>query len=139
MENGRCAYHGGRTPKGKDWHKTRWPNRDAPDAMQKLDRKLKDRQRDEKARKKRLAIMTPEERERHEHWQRTHRPGPPAERARLRADRKQAADARKRLAELEREPTPANPEAEAIARRIAELERRKAWLAALANGDGIFG
>lgn len=139
MENGRCAYHGGRTGSGENWHKTRWPNGKSPDAEKKLARKLKDRERAAKARQKRLATMTPEERRRHEHWHRTHKPGSPTERERLRAERKQAADARKRVEAMEREPTPASPEAAALQAKIDQLERCKALLAALANGDGIFG
>lgn len=139
MANGRCAYHGGRTPKGDDWHKTRWPNGEAPDAEKKLARKLRDRQRVEKARQMRLGAMTPEERERHQNWQRTHRPGSAAERDRARRERKQAAEMRERLAGMERTPPPTDPAAEALARRIEQLERRKALLAALAAGDGIFG
>ena len=40
LKNGRCAYHGGRTPKGDAWHKIRYPNGKAPNAEAKLRRKF---------------------------------------------------------------------------------------------------
>jgi hypothetical protein len=64
MANGRCYLHGGRTPRGKDWHRPQ-PGSDAV----KTQRKLKDIERAAKKRAKRLASMTPEERQRHAEWQ----------------------------------------------------------------------
>jgi len=131
MANGRCAYHGGLTPRGDNWHKPRWPNPDAPDAEQKLARKLRDLERAAKKRAARVAAMSPEERRRYDAWQRACKPGPAAVRAAARQARKQAAAFAKSLSEKR----PANPEAEAIQREIDKLERR----AASARGFDIFG
>ena len=126
MANGRCAYHGGRTPRGDDWHKPKWPNGDAPDFEKKLARKLQDRQRAEKQRQKRVAAMTPEDRERYEQWHQTHRSGSAAERARLRQERKRNAETRKRVAEMERVEAGRASAVEARARRIAFATARTA-------------
>ncbi|TPL87119.1 hypothetical protein [Mesorhizobium sp. B2-3-12] len=91
--------------------------------MAKLDRKLKALDRAAAKRAKRVAAMSPEQRQRYDAWQKTHQPGPAAARQRKRADRKSAAD----LRDLVSRPRPA-PSAEVI-----ELERliadRKADLA----------
>jgi hypothetical protein len=94
MENGRCAWHGGRTPSGDRWHKVRWPNAAGAEAEQKLNRKLRDHQRAAKRRALRLEQMTPEERATHLQWQKTHQPGSQKARTAERIRRKQAADAR---------------------------------------------
>lgn len=127
MENGRCYYHGGRTPKGKDWHKPRWPNKSAPDAEQKVVSRLRNLEQAEKQRQKRLAKMTPDERDAYEKWKRDHPTGTPAHREAKRLARKQSADARTRLLKPTPE-RPVDPESVARARRIAEL---RAQLAAL--------
>ncbi|MBZ9742363.1 hypothetical protein [Mesorhizobium sp. CO1-1-4] len=123
MANGRCPRHGGKTGKGNNWHRPVWPHRDAPDAMAKLDRKLKALDRAAAKRAKRVAAMSPEQRQRYDAWQKTHQPGPAAARQRKRADRKSAAEIR----DLVSQPRPA-PSAE-----VLELERliadRKADLA----------
>ena len=95
LANGRCYIHGGRTPKGKGWHKPQLPARDGPEAIKKLDTKLRDLERRRKAREARIAAMTPEQRARYDAWQRSHQPGP-SERERGRRDR----DARRLLSEL---------------------------------------
>ena len=137
MENGRCYYHGGRTPKGKNWHKPSWPKKTAPDAEQKVVARLRNLERAEKQRQKRLAKMTPDERTAYDKWKRDHPTGTPAQREAKRLARKQNADARARLTQPRPE-RPLDPESAAIADRIAEL---RAQLAAPANpnlGD-IFG
>lgn len=96
MANGRCYYHGGRTPKGKDWHRTRWPKKSAPDAIEKMEAKLLRIDRARKARKKRLATMTSDERAAYDKWQSTHAVGTPASRERKRNERKQNAAFRAR-------------------------------------------
>lgn len=83
MENGRCRWHGGLTPKGREWHRVQA----APSGREA--QKLDTIERRVKARARRLRKMTPEELERHEAWQRSHKPGPAARRA---ADRKQRRD-----------------------------------------------
>lgn len=123
MANGRCYVHGGRTPKGDDWHRPRWPDGDAPNAEVKLARKLRDMERSAKKRATRLAKMTPEERERHAHWQRTHKPGSPRKRAAEREYRRQNADAAKML---ENKRADVDPAVVDLQRAIDELERRAA-------------
>ncbi|RVC95857.1 MAG: hypothetical protein E5V54_00920 [Mesorhizobium sp.] len=114
MANGRCWAHGGRVPSGENWHKPVWPNRDASDAEAKLNRKLNDLQRAAAKRAKRVAAMTPEERAAHEQWQKTHKPGPAAARARARRERQEAKQVREIFS--------ARPDPVAIP-EISELER----------------
>lgn len=124
MANGRCCHHGGKTPAGDQWHKTQWPKRNAPDAEQKLGRKLKAAERAAKKRARRLAEMTPEERQRHDEWHRTHRPGLQSARAAARARREQAREAAVSFSQdTARAP---DPEADRIQRQIDELERQLA-------------
>lgn len=118
MDNGRCYLHGGRTPRGKDWHRPQ-PGADAA----KTQRKLKDMERAAKRRAKRLAAMTPEERKRYEDWKRTHKPGPAGPRAAGRARRAQARDARERFAKMD-EPSPVIAEAQALAEAIEALRHQ---------------
>lgn len=103
MANGRCHKHGGKTPKGDNWHRPLWPHRDAPGANTKLNRKLNDLQRAAAKREKRKKRMSAEERAAHEQWQRTHKPGPAAARARTRRERKDAAEMRELFLKVERE------------------------------------
>jgi hypothetical protein len=126
-ENGKCRYHGGATPKGKDWHKPRWPDRKDPRAMDKLDAKLKDRERAAKKREIRLAAMSPEERERHAAWHRARKPGSPADRIRARLERKAAEEVRARL---EQPPAPSNSELVAIHSHIEKLRCQAAEIEA---------
>lgn len=138
--NGRCRLHGGATPKAKDWHKPRWPDRDSPRAMDKLHAKLKDQERAAKKRAARLAAMSPEERERHDAWHRARMPGSPADRTRARLDRQHAAEAR---AMLDRPPAPPSAEATEIQRHLERLrreaERIEARLAQQSSGmKGVF-
>ena len=121
MANGRCYVHGGRTPKGDAWHKPRWPNGDAPDAETKLCKKLRDHDRARKRRANRLAAMTPEERERHERWQRTHKPGKAAVRKEARLRREQAAAAR---AAIQRAEDGRRSDASDLQRAIEALKKR---------------
>lgn len=125
MANGRCDVHGGRTPKGKDWHKPRWPNKNAPDAMEKLNRKLNDLDRAYRKRERRLAAMTDEERARYEEWLRDHKPGSAAGRQTAKIRRQQDTDARARLAHAERSTRPMSPELERLEKLIAQLEMEK--------------
>lgn len=120
MENGRCYYHGGRTPKGKNWHKPSWPKKTAPDAEQKVVARLRNLERAEKRRQKRLAEMTPDERAAYDKWKRDHPTGTPTQREAKRLAREQNADARARLLQPAPE-RPVDPESAVIARRIEEL------------------
>lgn len=124
MANGRCCHHGGKTPSGDQWHKTQWPKGSAPDAEQKLGRKLKAAERAAKKRARRLAEMTPDERQRHDEWQWTHRPGPPSVRAAARDRRERAREAAVSFSQ-ETARTP-DLEVDRIQRQIDELERQLA-------------
>ncbi|MFI5411578.1 hypothetical protein [Kaistia sp. UC242_56] len=104
LENGRCYLHGGRTPKGDQWHCPVWPDKNAPNANAKLARKLQDLERAAQKRAMRLATMSPEERAAHERWQKSHPSGSAGTRATDRARRRQDAEARKLFAQLEPAP-----------------------------------
>lgn len=121
--NGRCQYHGGRTPKGRHWHRPRWPNRDAPDAAQKLNRKLRDLERAARKREARLAAMTAQERAAFDRWHRLRPTGSPAERAARKRDREAAAEAR-RLLQADASPTKAPAEHDDLQKAIDDLSRQ---------------
>lgn len=114
MANGRCHWHSGATPKGDDWHRPRWPNKKAPGAMKRFHRKIGDLQRAADKRAKRLARMSAVERQAHEAWHKTHKPGPAKARAADRERRRQDRAAR------------------------ADILRIQIQLA-IENGEGVFG
>ncbi|MDR6870116.1 hypothetical protein J2Y55_001116 [Bosea sp. BE125] len=134
MANGRCVYHGGSTPSGDNWHKPRWPKANAPGADAKLGGKLRDLDLTARKRERRLAAMTPEQREQYRRWQAAHKPGPAAKRrsARLPGVKHVKLD------------EPASSLATSTAPEFAELNRllgeAKARLDSLTNENlGIFG
>lgn len=131
MANGKCYVHGGRTPAGDGWHKPRWPDGDAPNANEKLNRKLRDRERAAKKRAARLAAMSERERARYEKWLLAHRPGPAAQRNARRLEKKQSDEMRELLKRVEAK---REPMIDALQRQIDELEHQLA----LARKD-IFG
>lgn len=136
MENGKCYFHGGRTPSGKGWHKPVWPDASAPNATAKLNRKLRDLDRAAKKRAKRVQAMTAEERAAYVAWKKAHAPGSAAARSAARRERQDAASVRA-LMEAPVAPVPKSPEQIAIAERLAELE---ALLEAREDEDkGVFG
>ncbi|RWH52572.1 MAG: hypothetical protein E5X23_11950 [Mesorhizobium sp.] len=126
MANGRCYLHGGKVPSGDGYHRPMWPNRDAPDAEAKLNRKLNDLQRAAAKRAKRVAAMTPDERATYEAWQRSHKPGSATAREQARAERKQNAELREMMAAAR---PAATGEAAALESQIAmlraELDERR--------------
>ncbi|RWL42246.1 MAG: hypothetical protein EOR60_26070 [Mesorhizobium sp.] len=127
MANGKCFIHGGRTPRGNEWHRTQWPDGKSPDAEKKLQRKLVERERYAKKRAARLAAMSTAERERHEAWHAARKPGSAAAREQARAERKQNAELREMIAAPRPAPT---GEAAALESQIATLraeldERRR--------------
>jgi hypothetical protein len=132
MANGRCHAHGGRTPKGANWHKPVWPDAERPDAIDRLNRKLRDHRKTAKKRAARLAAMSPAERERHEAWQRSHRPGSKSARAAARQQRVVAQEIATTLAA----PKSVDPE---VARLQHEIDRLTELAAAGANEHDIFG
>lgn len=75
MANGRCAIHGGKTPRGDNWHRPRFPDPSTPKGQAKFNRKLRDLNRYAEKRAARIAAMSPEEFARHQAWHRTHKPG----------------------------------------------------------------
>jgi hypothetical protein len=104
MENGRCAWHGGKTGRKDQWHRLRWPSKSSSNAIEKLNRKLRDRERQARKKAKCLAAMTPEERRRYEEWHKARKPGPPGPRAAERTRRKQNKDMQNLFAAPERRP-----------------------------------
>lgn len=107
MENGRCRYHGGRTPSGDDWHQPRWPHRNAPNWNAKFSQKISDLERASRRREKLIAAMPPEKRAAYERWKAAHKPGPAAARARSGAALREAQQHRKIVEEpIRREPDP---------------------------------
>jgi hypothetical protein len=108
MANGKCHWHSGGVPRGRDWHLPKWPNKNAPNAMAKMHRKLKERERAAAKRALRLKRMTPEQRRAHDEWQRTHKPGSAKARTADREQRRQNRATRARIRQWEIEATIAN-------------------------------
>jgi hypothetical protein len=107
LENGKCRLHGGRTPKGRNWHRLALPAGSSPAAVKKLERKLRDHERRRKQREARLDAMPREDRERYRAWLSAHHPDR-SERQRARY----AREARERIARMlqdeEAEPAQSN-------------------------------
>ncbi len=135
MSNGRCCYHGGRTPKGDRWHVPQWPKASAPDFEKRFARKIADRQKAASEREARVARMSPEERASYEAGRRARPPGHAAARRQARERRKQNAEARALLEHAEQTP---DAEGQALADRIAELRKLAAALEAQRLTGGIF-
>lgn len=91
LENGRCEFHGGRTPKGQQWHRLQLPG--VGGSERKFDQKLATQARKQKARAAQIAAMSGEERDALDAWRRSHRPGGAGERE----SRRQDLEARKLL------------------------------------------
>lgn len=113
LENGRCKFHGGKVPKGKNWHVVQFPEGKAPDAVARAERKLRDKRRIAKQRAARVAALAPEERQKYEEWKKDHRPGSAAERARRRREKVENAALRERFSQPS--PTTLDPEAASLA------------------------
>ena len=132
LPNGRCRFHGGRTPKGKDWHKVQLVN--PARSIELLEKKQAEVARRRARQEERRKAMTPEERAAHDEWHRTHRPASPAEREKARRDR----EARELLAGAlgaAQEPQEGAGEAAAIGEQIARLEAARARLTAASDDD----
>jgi hypothetical protein len=121
MTNGRCYAHGGKTPAGIDWHKPQWPGKNAPNWNAKLNRKLADLERRRKLKVRKLAAMSPEQRQKYDAWQRSHLPGAPW----LRQQKRDEKNGRLQRVLAEKIETPTNPEIDQLTARIAELKREK--------------
>lgn len=135
MENGRCYYHGGRTPKGEGWHKPLFPSRDSKAASARLTRKLQDLDKRRKKRAKRIVQMAPEQQEQHAAWQKSHKPGPAGLRAAERARRAQNKALRDQWQNRPEEPIVPSAEAQALDQAISELKRRLEGLQQAAAAD----
>lgn len=85
LENGRCKFHGGRVPKGAQWHKVQLPRPET--SLDKMSNKLRDVERRKAKQTRRRAGMNEEEAAAHARWQSAHSPGPPGPRARRRQDK----------------------------------------------------
>ena len=108
----------------ENWHLTQWPDKRQRRAMEKLDRKLQDVERDRKELQERLAAMTPDERARYEKKKMAMTPGPASARALKRQEAKQAAEFRQFATPQEKEHSPEAAELAAYRRRLeAEYER----------------
>lgn len=85
--------------------------------------------------------MSPHEKDRYDAWIRSHAPGPAAERARRREDRKRAAELRAILEKPDDKPV--TPELAELEAKVAELEAardRYLKLAEMQNQNiGVFG
>jgi hypothetical protein len=139
MKNGRCAQHGGKTPSGDQWHVIQYGDCSTAYGEAKFNRKLLDHERYAKQRAARLAAMTPEQREKHEAWHRSHAPGSAACRIAKRARAAQNAETRCLLAQEPREPA-ADAELSrvktALAAVRAELERLETSARGSSNDEG---
>lgn len=125
MENGRCRFHGGRTPKGDAWGLPRWADKSDPRAMFKVHRKLKDRKRKAAERAKRVAAMTPEDRADYDRHVSARKPGPAVHRAAKRQEKKQSAFFAQRSA---KPAPPPSPEMQELDRQILDLQMELAQL-----------
>ena len=143
LENGRCRFHGGRTGKGANWGKHRLPPRNAAHWEARLAQKFAQIERDSRRRAQRLAKLTPEERQRYDEWAKSHSPGPAAERARRREDRKRAAELRAGLEKPDERPV--SGELAELQRQAAALEEARDYYRRLAEQEqadqdrGVFG
>ncbi|WP_367714578.1 HGGxSTG domain-containing protein [Nitratireductor sp. GISD-1A_MAKvit] len=110
MANGRCRFHGGKTPKGEGWRKPQWPATGSAERREaKLRNKLAMLEERRKERKCKLARMSPEERQR---WQErwggdVMRPGSAEERQAAKAARQAGKEMRGLLQGLLRRPAKA--------------------------------
>lgn len=128
MKNGRCYYHGGRTPKGKEWHRRQWKYSDGPNCQRRLRVKLEQIARAAYVRDARLARMTPEQRARFDLWHRQHPLGTPAQRKASKAARQMNADLRARQKSFAKNAFVASAELQEIEQRIADLRAQLAFL-----------
>jgi hypothetical protein len=113
----RCELHGGKTPRGKQWHQPQRPNGSRKSDEWRAANKLKTAELRRKELVARLAAMTEEEREAYDRYSRAARPGTQAERE----DRKRTRQLKKEWANIFDEQRPMSPEARAIQDEINRL------------------
>lgn len=92
LENGRCRFHGGRTPKGDNWHRPRWPKADSPDSEAKLQTKLQDLDQRAVRRMARKRKMTADEKATYEKARKANAPSSVAERERRKMEKRQRVE-----------------------------------------------
>lgn len=129
MANGKCRFHGGRTPSGTEWHVVQYKRKDKPGAMARVDAKAARYAKTREKRRQSVVLMTEERRAAHKKWQSTHQPGSPGARARLRAERKANAEFRARM----ERPAPPSEESlrpERITERLKRIDERAARIKA---------
>ncbi|SFZ86675.1 hypothetical protein SAMN02983003_3869 [Devosia enhydra] len=144
LANGRCRFHGGKTPKGADWHKPVFSDGKTPGGQDKLNRKLYDLERARQKRAQRLATMTPAERAAYRKWHEARQPSQAA-RISYRERKRQAQEAKAALAHAAGRDS-ADPELLRLDEKIRRLEEQAAALmakradtAATIEELGIFG
>jgi len=150
LANGRCRWHGGKTPAGKQWHQPLFSPGTTPSGTSKLDQKLHDLAQARKRQRRLVAKMTPDQRSAHERWQKSHNPSQSARLA-YRQAKTQAREARAAL-DVIHTPGPELLRIEELIRRLtleAEALTNAAVSAAQPNDDdddnttatnlGIFG
>lgn len=79
MANGKCHFHGGATPKGKEWHRVQRPK--SGSGFDKVQRKLQTIEKRRRQQERRRQRMTADELQKHAAWHLSHKPGKPAERS----------------------------------------------------------
>jgi hypothetical protein len=104
LANGRCRFHGGRTPSGDQWHKVRWPDRKHARAEHHYAQKLKRLARVLAEKERRLAQMSQADRDAYSLWQATHRAGLKSERVRTGKARRHSREALDLLRSMPAEP-----------------------------------
>jgi len=142
MKNGRCGLHGGKTPRGRQWHVVQFPDCSTPAGEAKFNRKLRDRERYAIKRAARLAAMSPKQRERHEAWHRSHpRGGSNAAGSAERERRRRDAEARA-LLNLEPSQPDSDPDKvrvrKALAAAKAELLKSETRNGLPTDDKGVF-
>ena len=132
----RCRYHGGATPKGRDWHRRRYPEAGAAPsrwAKKELAWEVRDRQAE-----KRRAAMGPEERAEHEKRRRSQRPGTLEQRDRRKRNREAKAWLDKLREEKEASKPLSDPAANELAAKIRRLEEEQSKQAVMAALTELF-
>ncbi|SFF56587.1 hypothetical protein SAMN05216566_13012 [Aureimonas phyllosphaerae] len=144
MVNGKCWAHGGKTPRGDGrWHRPVWPKGNAPDAAEKLNRKLQTLEQRAKKREHRIARMSSKDRAGYDRWKATHAPTSKAKRAAAREHERQARQALADLLSLA--PTRSSgvqalyDELAAAQAHLRALDRQDELAEAWTDGIGVFG
>lgn len=122
LANGRCRLHGGRTPKGDEWHKPQWPSGEGQAAMKKLHNKLAALERQAKSRARRLAAMTDQERARYERWHAQRPVGSSSLRVAVKLEKARAEEAARALGAPRENSSREDPEYCALVNEIAVLK-----------------